>query len=456
LRNPGYGGAAWGLYIAFDVIFSGVSFAGIVLTAVCRVFSIQALRPITRMAPLMSIIAIMAGGGTVVADLGRPIDGLMKLPYLARASSPFYGTFTMVASGYLFSSVVYFILDGRADAARLATTTRPPLSLLYRLWGAGYRDTLDERLRHQRATLWLSLGIIPLLFMATSTLGFVFGIQVGRPGWYSALQAPAFIAMAGLAGTGMLVLLAVTARKFFAAPIPDATIGWLGNTLCVLAFICLYFTIVDELTVGYGGPAVDRAVIHEIVAGHFAVFFWGFVASLIATLFIPLVLYIRGRVSVGWIGVAAAFATFAAANKRLLIVVPSQTHGSLIALGTGNYAPSWVEFGVTGGLIGIAMLMAVLAVRVIPLVPRVPVSDGRKSMRPQFEWRRSAATLGTIVVALCVGAIGLADSFRLFSGRELDSKIPFGPSLCALGIMMLFASAGIYELFPGRVSEKRI
>src|SRR5689334_7097049 len=35
-RNPGYGGAAWGLYVGFYVFFVGVSFAGITVAALCR------------------------------------------------------------------------------------------------------------------------------------------------------------------------------------------------------------------------------------------------------------------------------------------------------------------------------------------------------------------------------------------------------------------------------------
>ena len=48
LRNPGRGGAAWGLYIAMDVYFVGVSFAGITVAAMCRLFDIKALKPVTR------------------------------------------------------------------------------------------------------------------------------------------------------------------------------------------------------------------------------------------------------------------------------------------------------------------------------------------------------------------------------------------------------------------------
>ena len=141
LRAPGYGGAAWGLYVAFDVFFVGVSFAGITVASIARLFGIRTLEPVTRLAELLTITALVAGAGVIVADLGRPLHGFLKLPRYANPRSPFYGTFTLVVAGYLFSSFVYFFLAGRADAARLAATGPARLRPLYRLWASGWRGS---------------------------------------------------------------------------------------------------------------------------------------------------------------------------------------------------------------------------------------------------------------------------------------------------------------------------
>ncbi|KKK79062.1 hypothetical protein LCGC14_2837310, partial [marine sediment metagenome] len=44
------GGAAWGLYIVFLIFFVGVSFAGITVAALIRLFNLEQLRPVSRMA----------------------------------------------------------------------------------------------------------------------------------------------------------------------------------------------------------------------------------------------------------------------------------------------------------------------------------------------------------------------------------------------------------------------
>jgi molybdopterin-containing oxidoreductase family membrane subunit len=455
LRNPGQGGASWGLYIVFVIFFVGVSFAGITVAAICRLFDVAALRPITRMAELLTISALLAGASCVLADLGRPEHGLLKLPRLANPSSPFYGTFTLVMSGYLFSSLVYFFLAGRADAARMAANPSIPGRFLYRLWASGYRDTPAQRARHHRISFWLALTILPLLVTAHSTLGFIFGIQSGRPGWYSALQAPAFVVLAGVSGTGMLILAALGFRKLYRLhdQIPDASIRWLGNFLWILSLVYLYLVIVEELTTTYTGLESGRHIAHEIVGGTFAPVFWTTIACLVLAFVLPFSLYLRKRGSVAWIGVAAVLANVAAILKRFLIVVPSQTHGALMPIEEPtSYLPSWSELGVIAGLFGLVAFIMLVFGRVFPFVPG---AHPHATVSPTAGFKRRVAAISSMVVAIGLIITGLSDSFRLWRPDEGDPVVPFAPVIFAVGVMLLFVSAIIYEVFPDRKPTPR-
>ncbi|MBI3074363.1 MAG: polysulfide reductase NrfD [Deltaproteobacteria bacterium] len=455
LRNPGYGAGAWGLYIAFDVFFIGVSFAGITVAALCRLFDIEALRPITRMAELLTITALIAGACVVIADLGRPDHGLLKLPRFANPSSPFYGTFTLVVAGYMFSSLVYFFLAGRADAAALASDPKTPGRLFYRIWASGYRDLPAQRARHHRVSFWLALTILPLLVTAHSTLGFIFGIQGGRPGWYSALQAPAFVVLAGVSGTGMLILMVLGFRRLFALhdKIPDKSIRWLGNFMWILALVYLYFMVVEELTASYAGPEADRHLAHEVVGGAFAPIFWTVAGCLFLTFAIPFLQYVRGKTSVRWVGIAGLLANVAAVGKRFLIVVPSQTHGALMPVEPPRaYEPTWVEYGLIAGLFGLIILAMLLFGRFFPLVPSPhPHGEARKSR----EFKRRGIAFLVMLVALGLIVFGLADSFRMLRPNEVDPMVPYAPVIFAAGVMLLFISAIVYEVLPERKPTPR-
>lgn len=370
LRDIGtMGGSAWGLYIAFDVYFVGVSFAGITTAALVRILNLQHLRAVSRMAELLTIIALILAAFSVLPDLGQPLRGIIYLFKYARPQSPFFGTFTMVIAGYLFASLVYFFLDGRRDAALCAR--RPGrLQGFYRLWAAGYRGTAEERERHERASFWLSLAILPLLVIAHSTLGFVFGLQVGRPGWFSALQAPAFVILAGVSGVGLLIIIAAIVRKVLGAQdrLTPEVFRWLGNMLMVLVAAYLYFMVVDWLTATYAAPSHEARTSRAIFFGRYAGVYWISVAALLVAFLLQFRQFVRQRYELWRIILSGLLVNVAAVGKRLLIVVPSQTHGTLLPYPPGTYSPTWVEYGIILGLFGLGTLMYITFSKIFPII----------------------------------------------------------------------------------------
>jgi Ni/Fe-hydrogenase subunit HybB-like protein len=439
LRDIGtMAGSPWGLYISFDIYFVGISFAGITVAAFVRILNIKELKPISRMAELLTVISLILAGLSIIPDLGQPIRGIVNLFKYARPQSPFFGTFTLVIAGYLFASMVYLYLDGRRDAAIMARKNTK-LRWFYRLWAAGYKGTPAERDRHSRASLWLAMGIVPILVAAHSTLGFVFGLQAGRPGWLSALQAPGFVILAGVSGLGMLIVIAAIMRKSLGAEerIGEEVFRRLGIFMLVLAIAYLYFMIVEWLTTTYAAHYHELTLSQALLSGEFAPMFWtvvgGLVASVIAlTLpFLPVsvrlpayrprLAWLTGSAAaavalvmvylslapqqvaaadtvqpfaswVPWLLIALAglffvsfvprmreswmvsgvfagvLANIAAILKRFLIVVPSQTHGTLLPYSIGTYRPTWVEYSIILGLIGLGVLLYAVFAKVFPLM----------------------------------------------------------------------------------------
>ncbi len=373
------GGATWGLYVAFVVYFVGVSFAGITVAALIRLMNLEFLKPIARMAEVLTVIALILGAFSILADVGRPLRAILNLFRYARPQSPFFGTFTLVISGYLFASLVYLYLDGRRDAALLA---RIPGKLqgFYRAWAAGYRDTPAERERHERASFWLAIAILPLLVTAHSTLGFVFGIQVGRPGWFSALQAPGFVLLAGVSGVGLLIVIAAILRKVLNVPdqLSPQVFRWLANFLMVLTVAYLYFVIVELLTTTYAAHYHEVEVSRALLVGEYAWLYWASLAFLVVPFLVLFAQFITQRYNIPLIVLSGMLVNLAAIGKRYLIVVPSQTHGTLLPYGTGAYAPTWVEYSIVLGLFALGALLFVLFVKLFPImeVPETLVSEG--------------------------------------------------------------------------------
>jgi molybdopterin-containing oxidoreductase family membrane subunit len=381
MRNVGtMGGASWGLYISMVVYFIGVSFAGVTVAALIRIFNLDHLRPIARFAELLTVVALVLGALAIIIDLGQPVRGIVNLFRYARPQSPFFGTFSLVIAGYLFASLVYLYLGGRRDAAIMA---RYPsrLQWFHRLWAAGYSDTPLERERHRRTSFWLALAIIPLLVVAHSTLGFVFGLQVGRPGWYGTLQAPAFVALAGVSGVGLIIVLAFIVQRvaYVGGRINTEIFAWLGKFLMVLLFVYLYFMTVELLTLIYATPEVEKRLSDALLAGEYAWIYWGSVAALVVPLIALAWQALARRWSLGLLVASGVLVNLAAIGKRYLIVVPSQTHGTLLPYEVGSYSPTWVEYGVILGIFALGALMVGLFFKAFPALP-IEIEDGEEVM----------------------------------------------------------------------------
>lgn len=370
LRNVGtMGGATWGLYVAFVVYFVGVSFAGIAIAALIRLFNLDHLRPLARMAELLTVVALTLGALTIIVDLGQPVRGVLNLFRYARPQSPFFGTFSLVLSGYLFASLVYLYLGSRRDAAAMAHV-KSPLRGLHRFIAAGYSDTPAERERHKKASFWLALAILPLLVIATSTLGFVFGLPVGRPGWYSALQAPAFVVLAGVSGVGLLIVLAAIVRHAAdeQESLNERVFAWLGRSLLGLLLVYLYFMVTELLTATYAGQETETRVTRAILSGDYAWVFWAAVALLVLPIVALAWQSLVRRWSLGLLVAIGVAVNIAAVAKRFLIAVPSQTHGTLLPYEVGTYTPTWVEWSVVAGFIGLGALAIAIFMKFIPIV----------------------------------------------------------------------------------------
>lgn len=379
LRDIGpMGGAAWGLYIALAIFFSGIAFAGITVAALTRLFNLEYMRPVARMAGLMTIVAIILGALSILADLGQPLRGVVNLFMYARPQSPFFGTFTLIIAGYFFASVTYLYLDSRRDAALCSKFASGRLRRFHRLWAAGYGDTTAERARHKRASFWLALVIVPLLVVATSTLGFGFSLQAGRPGWYSALQAPTFVVLGAISGIGLLLVLAAIFRRALAEreSLNSAVFRWLGRVLLALILVYVYFLMVDLMTGTLAASAQEVGVTNALLTGEYAGIYWLSVATFGVSLSLLIWQSVRNRWSVPLLALTGVLVNVGAMLKRYLIVVPSQIYGTLLPYEVGSYAPTWVEYGVLIGLLGLGAFLFALFVKVFPIMPIQEISEG--------------------------------------------------------------------------------
>ncbi len=371
MRSTGtMGGATWGLYVVMVEYFIGVSLAGVVLAAFAKVFNVASLRPVSRLAVLLTIISLIIGVVAVLLDLGNPIRGIINMLLYARPQSAFFGTVMLVAVGVLLTSLVYLYLDGRKDAATVAAIPSG-LRWFHKLWAAGYGDTEAERERHRRVMFWLSIGLVPLIVVALSTEGLVFGVQVGRPGWYGSLQGPDFIVLAAASGLANLIVLAAIIRRVRRETVSlgHAVFTWLGSLLLAATAAVLYFQTVKMFTLLYATPGDERLIADALLRGPYAWIFWLSLGLMVIAMILLVLEAARRSWRISVIVVASIAISTAAVAERYLTVIPSQTHGMMLPYEPGSYFPTWVEFAVVAGLFGLGAFLIGGFMKVFPIIP---------------------------------------------------------------------------------------
>jgi molybdopterin-containing oxidoreductase family membrane subunit len=453
MRSVGTGGAAWGLYIMFDLFFVGLAASGIAVATVAHLFRIRDLRPLSRIAEFTAALCLILAGMCVMADQGRPLVALVNLPQYARVMSPFFGSFTLIVGVGVAASFVMLFLGGRGDAAWCAR--RPgPLRWYYRMWATGYRGSDRELRRHRRARFWLSLIILPFILIAYSTLGLVFGIQSGRPGWFGALRAPSMLIVAGISGLGFLLMIAGLLHLKLGAKeaIPVRVFGRLGNTLLILICVFFYILAVETLTERYAGRKAELRVANSIVFGPYAPAFWSMLGAFLVAFLILLVRFLRREPMVRWVILAGLLVNAGAILRRYLVVVPGQTHGRYLGYSPGVYVPNWIELAVIGGIFGVGILAFVIFMRIFPIVPLHAYYGRMKGQLDPESRTRNLVRLGlssaALVGGLSLAVFGLAMSARFGTLPYLDPIVPFSPVIFIVGVVMTLYSAAVYVAAP--------
>ena len=369
MRDIGSGGAAWGIYIGMLVYFIGISYAGISVSAAVRLLNLEKYKPVARMGELLTIIALLLGSLFILFDLGQPIRGAINMFQFGRPMSPLFFTFSVIATGYLWSTLIFMYISGRRDAA-IMKANGLGIKPLYTVLSGGYVDSHKAREKHDKVLKALAVAILPLLVMAHSFLGFVFGLQVGRPGWYTAIQAPAFVTLAAASGIGALIIIALVIRRTYGLQqiLTQDIFRGLGNFMGAATGVYIYMIISEMYVMKYAGPSREVLIADSMLSGQLAPYFWTEILSFIAAFLIIFAMFARKSYSLLGITTSAVLVNIGALLARNMIIIPSQTLGMQLPYALGSYFPSWIEISVVVGLFALGVFLYSIFTKIFPII----------------------------------------------------------------------------------------
>ena len=362
------GGAPWGIYITNFIYFIGITHAGIAIASAIRLLKLRDYIPLARIAELVTIFSLIMAGVSIVADLGRPDRIFNVIRYYPEQflSSPLTWDVTAIAV-YLIFAITYLYMEMREDLARLAEVGR--LKWLYRLLVPAYGP--NERERIERIVWWASVFNFPIMVMVHTTVGWIFGLMVSRPGWYSSIMGPYYVAGAVLSGVASVVVVAAIYRRLFGWQeyIKPKVFRGLGRFLSWMSIIYIYFMLAEFITVKYASPTAELKVSMAWSNFEFAWLYWFQVVALLVAFTIFFVNVVFPRLfRIGTTVFACVVVVITLWLTRFLIVVPSLTRPYL-PYPAGSYTPTWVEWSIVGGTFVTVALLFVLFTKFFPIIP---------------------------------------------------------------------------------------
>jgi molybdopterin-containing oxidoreductase family membrane subunit len=365
LRNT----VMWGQYILFFMFFVGLSAGGLIVASAGRLFGVKIFKPITRLAVLEATIAVILAGTFIVPDLGRP-ERVWHLFVYPNLTSPMIWDIAIVFV-YTALSALYVWLYTRADLARRG-------SLLALGTGTSERAMRREE-RAKSVMAWIAL---PAAILLHSITAWIFGLQISRGFWYSAIMAPMFVASALVSGLALVILLALVLRWLGRLRFGDELVGFLGGLLAVFIAVEAFFVGAEMLTAAYPGAPYEADPIRRLLVGPYAPLFW---FEVLVGLGVPFAILAvrRTRRSVAWVAAASVIAVVGIFVHRLNLILNGLSFVPVdmppgVSIGVPQpdaasfalsywYVPTIVEWLVVGGVLAIGALLFTLAALVLPM-----------------------------------------------------------------------------------------
>jgi molybdopterin-containing oxidoreductase family membrane subunit len=329
-QNANYGSyVVWGLWVAMYLFFAGIAAGGFMIATLDLLFNIPIFKGTGKVALWGALVSLAAALASIGLDLGH-LERIWKV-YLQ--GNPFSLLFQMVWGYTIFGLIALLAL--------ILEIRKPGSRALKIVMGVG----------------------LPLSVFISGAVGALLGVNASRPFWHIGLfpvQFPVFSLASGAAM--MLVALGLFGPRN--DPHRPQQLWNLSLMTVVLLVVKLYFIWADYSQSIYGNVPMNVEAVRQVLFGTYWWAFW--IAQLLIGSLIPLIFLSQPKFAQhnGWAGWMGLLVLIGYAFARGLIIFPALTIPELTALTTAfsgphlsfNYFPSLMEWAVTSGTIGIAVL----------------------------------------------------------------------------------------------------
>ena len=364
---------SWGIYISNFVFFVAISLVGSLITAILRLANVHWATPLTRIAEIIAVSAIVFASLIIVVDMGRP-ERFMNLLLHGRIQSPIIWDVIVICT-YFFISLLLLYFPLLPDLKILISfkeKTTKALYKLYRFQGSFWKGTKEQFRISEKSINILCITIIPVAFCIHTVTSWLFATTY-RPGWDSTNFGAYFISGAFLVGAGAVVVAMFVFRWAYHLEkyITELHFEKMGRIVVLLALVYLYFNVNEYLVPAFKMKKPEEAHLTQLFAGEYAPLFW---FAILVGMIIPTIMLVfkKGRKPLPMF-IAGVMVVVGAWFKRYLIVTPTLLHPFLpmnnVPENYHHYFPSWEEWAIAMGSLAGALLIITFFARIYPIIP---------------------------------------------------------------------------------------
>lgn len=362
------GGATWGLYIGTFEWFAGMAVGALAVTGYIRFNQLDEYGMIARLSNIWAFICGLSAAWLIIIDLGTPHRVLVILAswHETVLHSPLAWDVTFVTTLMVFT-LTMLTLSLRLDFLKRDDTERLPVQtrVVEMVVSIGAMDKEIPKLESMRR--WLGLGLLVLAFTAGMIPGVLLGVAGGQPGYFGSERGLVFLAGGLLTGVALVNLTAGVLRRTFSwrDQLSNEVMRGLGRALTIFGFVYLIVLFNDVLTsVTDMAPFFEARIGEAMVTGTLAPLFW--LSVLLVAVPTLLLAIFKYRLGVTVQSIYAGAILLGVWIKAQLTVVEPLLFPNLPAP-QGTYSPTAVEWVITVGAIVIALLLFVIALKLVPL-----------------------------------------------------------------------------------------
>lgn len=380
---------SWGIYISNFVFFVAISLVGSLITAIFRIANVKWATPLTRIAEIIAISAIVFASLIIIVDMGRP-ERMLYLFMYGRIQSPIMWDVIVIATYFCISLLLLYLplLPDIKILLKFREKTSRALFKLYRFQGSFWKGTAEQFRINDRAIYILCIAIIPVALSIHTVTSWLFATTY-RAGWDSTNFGAYFVSGAFLVGSGAVVVAMYIFRKNYNLQryITEMHFDRMGRIVVMLCLIYLYFNVNEYMVPAFKMKKSEQAHLSGLFSGSYAIMFW---SSIVIGMIVPIImlLFKGGRRPLPMF-MAGIMIVVGAWFKRYLIVTPTLLHPFLpmqeVPAEYQQYFPSWEEWAIAFGSLAGMLLIITLLVRIYPIIPIQETIDEQYVTEPETE-----------------------------------------------------------------------